>query len=95
MSATHTPGPWAPEDAVDNRVAVYARNRCVCLVGDQGDPVVDADARLIAAAPELLAALEIAEATLNRLAPDGSRATQGTRDIICAAITKARGEECS
>lgn len=39
----------------------------------------------------LLDALRIAEATLERLAPGGSRATQGTRDVIRAALAKAEG----
>lgn len=47
-------------------------------------------ARLMAAAPDLAEALELAEATLQRLAPDGSRATQGTRDVIAAALAKVR-----
>ncbi len=42
---------------------------------------------------ELLNALEIAEATLDRIAPDGSRATQGTRDIIRSALAKAKGQK--
>lgn len=41
-------------------------------------------------APELLNALEIAEATIERLAPGGSRATQGTRDVITEAVSIAR-----
>jgi hypothetical protein len=55
-------------------------------------PEVIANAYLVAAAPDLLNALELAEATLQRLAPNGDRATQGTRDVITAAIRKARGE---
>ena len=42
---------------------------------------------LIAGVDETLNALEVAEATIQRLAPDGSRATQGTRDVINAAKT--------
>jgi len=41
---------------------------------------------------DLLEALELAEATIQRLAPDGSRATQGTLDVIRAAIKKATQE---
>ncbi len=40
------------------------------------------DARIAA----LKEALSVAEATIQRLAPDGSRATQGTRDVIAAAL---------
>jgi len=43
-------------------------------------------------AADLLNALKIAEATLDRLAPGGTRATQGTRDVIDAAIAKAEGK---
>jgi len=39
---------------------------------------------------KLVEALELAEATLQRLAPNGARATQGTRDVIRAAL--AEGE---
>ena len=46
-------------------------------------------AQALAAVPDLLEALELAEATIQRLAPDGSRATQGTRDVIRAAYLKA------
>lgn len=58
MSAKHTSGEWVVGDAPDSRVAVYAGNACIAVVGEQGYPVIDADARLIAAAPELLDMLE-------------------------------------
>ena len=61
--AQHTPGPWAytPGNSV---LAVSASNgRRVAVVGDAAywqnfRPSDEADARLIAAAPELLAALQ-------------------------------------
>lgn len=74
------------------------------VYGPKGEQVADltaellpkeentANARLIASAPELLEALQLAEATLQRLAPDGSRATCGTRDVIHATILKATGQ---
>jgi hypothetical protein len=58
MSAKHTPGPWEVGDAPDDRVAVHGGTVCVAVVGDKGFAAVEADAYLIAAAPELLAALE-------------------------------------
>ena len=52
-----------------------------------------ADARLIAAAPEMLEALNLALATIERLAPShrGFDSTRGTKEVICAAIAKAEG----
>ena len=101
----HTPGPWG---WYSNR-ALEAKNETV-LVGDCGLPscgrtrlfVSDADARLIAAAPDLLAALKalLAEAESMgyaldqefRVASDGNR-SEPTFDAAKAAITKAEGEE--
>lgn len=55
MSTKHTPGPWRAVDTRDGGGqwgAVYAGPNCIC------GGMREADARLIAAAPELLAALE-------------------------------------
>jgi hypothetical protein len=74
------------------------------IYGPQGEQVADlretllsqeehqANIQLMLAAPDLLNALRIAEATLQRLAPDGSRATQGTRDVISNLIAKLSRE---
>lgn len=52
----------------------------------------EADARLLAAAPDLLAALRLALATLERVQPSRPfDSTQGTRDVAAAAIAKAEG----
>ena len=53
------------------------------------DNEAKANARAIASVPALLEALELADTTIQRLAPNGSRATQGTRDVIAAALTLA------
>lgn len=52
-----------------------------------------ANARLIAAAPELLEALRMAEATIERLTERHGlfSSTYGTRSVIRAAIAKAEG----
>jgi hypothetical protein len=97
----HTPGPWQlarfnPERATVE-VETVARGDelpdqgCfIALVGAYGAGIEDApEARLIAAAPDLLAALEY----ILDWSPDGSKWSGETaRDMGRAAIAKARGE---
>ena len=60
----HTPGPWhaAARSAKQRQIGVYTAQGNVVAVGRAGDPIDlerrIADARLIAAAPELLEALQ-------------------------------------
>lgn len=74
MSAQHTPGPWAEGDcqndwSADNdgentwtEIVAAGRPDPICLVVEGAawgrDDILDANARLIAAAPELLEALQ-------------------------------------
>jgi hypothetical protein len=98
---SHTPGPWTWDDsqhfAEDG--AIYAGNEYLFGIGDRPD-----DARLIAAAPDLLVALERIEAiqrhrlegyhhgfTLNGAEVDVEMAAKLAR----AAIAKATGAEVS
>lgn len=92
MSAQHTPGPWYWADNVPDAPKNY---RMIVDVDGftiaEPSPMGEADARLIAAAPELLAALQMVnriwshDQTAN-LAPDSPVA------IVRAAIAKATGE---
>lgn len=81
---------WATsKDAVPEgytQVTVYDE-----VTGDRIATVFDAEAvPLIEAAPDMLAALELALATIERLKPPSPYdSTQGTRDVINAALTKA------
>ena len=85
---THTPGPWrvtedllndfpAIVDAKGERVAVQP------LICPQSKPVKRANAGLIAAAPEMLEALE-------RILAEGL--TEETRAVAEEALRKARGK---
>lgn len=96
MSAKHTPGPWEARltaDEFGDLVAVVA-GVSVILEGELGigiDAEDAANARLIAAAPELLeAALEAAKELTSLLGPVAGGDIP-LRNLL-AAISKARGE---
>lgn len=114
MSAKHTPGPWRiahPEDladkyGVDLLVRTDKRRVAIGLGPERGEPgsaiaETDANARLIAAAPEMFEALERAaahlpsdEEILDYAACNDGRAmaSASAARAVRAAIAKARGE---
>ena len=69
---THTPGPWKIDPVPP--LAVIADNEdgdgIATLEGDAGFPEIHANARLIAAAPDLLEALKEAIEELNQCCSD-------------------------
>jgi hypothetical protein len=82
MSINHTPGPWQRDDK--GRTISSAKGPiCECFSGPVGVEECDANERLIAAAPELLSALQ----GVVRVA---DRATDEF-DAARAAIAKATG----
>ena len=94
MKATHTPGPWKAVDAfVENNP-----NRWMVARGGWGGPNIadcgpgaEADARLIAAAPELLATLrELVEWVTDNRGGDLPITDPAIKQAR-AAITKATG----
>lgn len=93
-SHTFTPGPWINLGRVssdDSRTLIGNKDKNISLVGCACSDEQEANARLIAAAPELLEALEVAQSIIERL-------TRSTSDYsrqqiaIRAAIAKAKGE---
>jgi hypothetical protein len=106
MKYSYTPGPWQTARFNPDRATVEIETVArgdelpdqggfIALVGAYGKENEWPDARLIAAAPDLLAALEFALATLDHR--DGLRHrmdlfTGSERDTLRAAIAKARGE---
>lgn len=81
MKTTHTPGPWII-DETDNLIhAADERHTIICHTGNLKNPEIRADASLISAAPELLAACQ---RFLNPT-EEGPR----LEDIIRAAVAKA------
>jgi len=99
MTDKHTPGPWyvAANDALGRRGQEHAHHTVhadngvpVCRMGGNTTAHTDtrANARLIAAAPELLAALRAIKAAIE--APGSYRDTVNAVDRITqAAIAKA------
>ncbi|EKT4441781.1 hypothetical protein QEK83_002441 [Stenotrophomonas maltophilia] len=87
MSSKHTPGPWAYQEDSDayTHIVRGPNNRFICQLAQTTSSEIEANARLIAAAPELL------EAAMAFIAPfDGIEAVQDS-DIAKAraAIAKA------
>jgi hypothetical protein len=89
----HTPGPWVIDpcgDILGNR-NTPTDNGLICgMCEDRRDAEGAANARLIAAAPELLAALKEARSWL--IDADGGYGTYDTEiDAVDAVIAKAEG----
>lgn len=88
MSAAHTPGPWEAIVDKTGEVTVYEAttraNTDICTMG--GNVNDGANARLLAAATDLLAALE---ACIDRGSLDGD---PWARVKVLDAIAKATGE---
>lgn len=91
----HTPGPWeVGYDGPSNPVIIGGVNklRIVALTSTlwprEGDE--EANAHLIAAAPELFAALD---AVINGVGDGFGRISPEEHDQALAALAKARGEE--
>ena len=100
MSA-HTPGPWSLDDAIHDHVKADDYHSIDAGQGftPQGFGLQGmmslANARLIAAAPELLAALIVAESFLSIAVPeraiDRNEAVREVLPQVRAAIAKATG----
>ena len=108
----HTPGPWrecgadrggcqcnmvwSEADDIVVAVAVDAFNVNYTAGCGCDEETAKGNARLIAAAPDLLAALEMASMFVNRDDMVFSQGDHGDRiyvlDVISAAIARARGE---
>lgn len=88
----HTPGPWAYDPEI-GRVYSLADNQIVASIHVAGNPACEAawpdDARLIANAPDLLAALKAADNELDDEACENR--IPRARARIRAAIAKAEG----
>lgn len=97
MSAAHTPGPWkvSPTDWEDCYAGIYSEEANSYLAVIVGTPCSDGDTRLIAAAPDLLAALEAMHACHRAFSSSENWTALDDEARLLAekAIAKARGEE--
>lgn len=93
MSNGHTPGPWLLAGRTVYALNDEGFNRFSALVQDAHAPAyeLNANARLIAAAPELLDALEMCVKSMKSCLPDFNPFDQAAYDKAHAAIAKARG----
>lgn len=85
----HTPGPWHYQEKADayTHIVRGQKNWFVCQLKQDSSGLAEADARLIAAAPELL---ELCERTLQEIDENDS-----TIDLCCKlrlVIAKAKGD---
>jgi hypothetical protein len=104
----HTPGPWlSDEHGYIIQAPARDNDRCIKIISPwiaaawEGDEEAMANNRLMAAAPDLLAACDAAE-TMLRCLPDtttnagGTKSTMTTRRallLVRAAIAKAEGRQ--
>ena len=99
MNRKHTPGPWRVVEGM-LRFVMDARDRAICEIAHSRDftkPAPDgaANARLIAAAPDLLEALEAClddDYAFNSRTKDRAAALIDAKHNARVAIAKARGE---
>ena len=90
--STHTPGPWAADPVT---LMVTSERGLVCVVEDRvhadydNSAEIEANARLIASAPDLLAALrELEQLVTSHIVEEADNWCRSAR----AAIRKATGE---
>lgn len=92
----HTPGPW---ELVERHAVIWHEDQVVAECPSDGgisDDARHANARLIAAAPEMLVALKKIAEGRGRFSLDqlefASNVIEGSKEIALAAIAKAEGE---
>lgn len=90
-----TPGPWVIEKAADAYCIASVGNLVIMpSSGKVKHDNTEADARLIAAAPDLLEALEMIVAEADSYTARTGKPVYNWLDQARAAIAKARGTQC-
>lgn len=93
----HTPGPWViyddSNDGKTNRIEIAALGKTVARIYHSVPAEDIPNARLIAAAPEMLAALVDVVAVLQKHYPKQAASPGSIVERALAAIAKATGEQ--
>lgn len=94
MKAQHTPGPWRYEDSTETIRSIPGNHWIASMDSFDGAVDDDANAALIASAPDLLTALRVLVDHAQETYPH-FESERGQRDIAAAiaAIAKATGTE--
>lgn len=92
VAPKHTPGPWRVWEwkvPAERRLTIKAEigDAVVATIRNASNPIHDADAALVAAAPDLLAACKALRATISLLTSENGPALM----MAQAAIVKAEG----
>ena len=89
METKHTKGEW-----LRSRNIIGTPTRTICAIhGHQGEPETEANARLIAAAPDLLEALQTITQAVEDTDADGLSRLDYIARTAHAAVAKAKGDE--
>ena len=92
----HTPGPWEINERHGGVIYIEGVGNTVAICHDDGFDIdhaeAEANARLIAAAPQVLEALELADELIDQLIIDNTDNYVEERAKIRAAIAAAKGE---
>jgi len=93
---TFTPGPWSFEDCTPGentglRFAINSKDNVIARTTD-GWKEAQANARLIAAAPELLEQCKLFEQLLSTLIMEGDSGADLERDNLQAILDRVEGE---
>ena len=99
MNAKHTPGPWIAAiepgiSTVGNKCKVFSAKSAFFAIIDGGEYSEGcANARLIAAAPELLEALQQVDCKCSIAERDSGHLTDCYMPVVLSAMAKAEGRD--
>ena len=89
----HTKGPWGiKENGKHETPSIYAGWKHIARLKDQSNGELNANARLIASAPDLLEAVKQAAGYYHESGGQGSICEENSLCIYCQAIAKTEGE---